>query len=643
METTMGDTVLSDPQEKSLRVSAEWVAYGIVVFLAMVLRLAELDSVPMSQPEAEQAMRVYPLLNGSEGEQLPDSPLMFALQAVSFTLLGVHESSSRLLTALGGVFFALTPLLFRAYLGPSRAFLWVVLLAFSPIVLMASRTSSTTIWTLFFAMVGLWALWRFRLRSARADALLGAGSFAMMVFLSGPSGPLVALTLAISATMALSWQTLAIARGDQEETNALGETFKDFPWLVASAVGGGVVFVAATLFMMYPSGLGMVGQLLETSLGGFLNPTPSAPPAYPLWVLGFYEPFLILFAIGGYVLRSRRGELNSADRFCASWAIVALGLALVYVGGRAEYALWLVIPLTYWASYAVVDFWVHDASTFFWLDDDFINMSDSEYMRAIARAKWVTALVAFILLCMLSVHFQAIGRALLALPVDANLWFIFTDASLIMLRYAAIWAVITILLMLIGFFVVAGFYGSKTPLQGAGLGLFAFMLITGVGSGWNAVVTHASNPLEPWHIDAVFPDAYLLRQTLYDIAERDSRGVPLMTLYVVAQDAVLSPTGIIGWLLRDFPNARFVNTVVAAQRQQIVLTSDQLVQPNLGGSYVGQSFHIRSFWDNRALAWSDSLAWWTQRRIRNLEQPKESVILWLRQDVYNGVPPNERP
>lgn len=641
MENTIGETNIVVDDKQSWTISAESVGYIIILVLALILRLANLDSAPMSPIEAEQAMRAHIVLQGdANNAELADSPLIFALQTISFSLLGANELSSRLFTALGSLLLVLSPLLFRAHLGRAQTFILVIMLAFSPVGLMAARFSASAIWTLLFTMVGLWALWRNVSQPSLVNALYCAVSFSAMLFLSGPAGPLVGIILLISMISATGWQMWAVARGTQDMPMLKPNTF---PWAQALLFGSSVIFITSTLLMFYPSGLGMVGQLLETSLGGFATPTPLAPGAYPLFILLFYEPLLIFLGIVGYILRLKSNELTLIDRICALWCFWGGVMALIYAGGRADYALWMTVPLAYLASHAVAQFIANESSSFFWLDNDYVDISDSDYARTLNQAKWWTAVGTFILIIMLAVHLQAIGRDLLTLPSTGDLWPIFTDPSFIGLRYAAIWSIITVLLFLIGFFIIAGFYGSKTTLSGAGLGLFAFMLLSGVGSGWNAVVTNATNPSEPWHTRATSSDAHLLRQTLYDIAERDSRGVPLLDVYVLAQNQTLSSQGIIGWLLRDFPNARYVDSLTEVQRQQIVLLPSDIAEPNLGGAYVGQKFVIAHLWDNSMLQALDFPAWWLQRFIRNLEHPQESVILWLRQDVYNGVPASERP
>ncbi|HEX2907085.1 MAG TPA: hypothetical protein VHO69_09515, partial [Phototrophicaceae bacterium] len=86
------------------------------------------------------------------------------------------------------------------------------------------------------------------------------------------------------------------------------------------------------------------------------------------------------------------------------------------------------------------------------------------------------------------------------------------------------------------------------------------------------------------------------------------------------------------------PNARFIQDINDARAQEIVLLPELATSPDLGGSYVGERFVITHTWNAQAVRWLDFPAWWSQRRVRLPATPLTVTILWLRQDIYNGVP-----
>jgi len=152
-----------------LVIRVEWVAYLALFVLALVLRFAELDSVPLTPDETPQALAAWRAL--AEGNAAPAqaaSPLLFALQTLAFTILGTNEGAARVFTALAGTALVFAPLLVRGLLGRVRTFLLVALLAASPGLLLAARTSSPVIWALLFSVFALAAVWRFQSRGRTA-------------------------------------------------------------------------------------------------------------------------------------------------------------------------------------------------------------------------------------------------------------------------------------------------------------------------------------------------------------------------------------------------------------------------------------------------------------------------------------------
>ncbi len=79
------------------------------------------------------------------------------------------------------------PLLFRDVLGKVRTFALVVLLVFSPILLITSRFDTPAVWSLLFAALGLWALRRYWLTRSTGFALAAGVFFAAMLLLTDPA------------------------------------------------------------------------------------------------------------------------------------------------------------------------------------------------------------------------------------------------------------------------------------------------------------------------------------------------------------------------------------------------------------------------------------------------------------------------
>src|SRR5690606_6280789 len=127
----------------------------------------------------------------------------------------------------------------------------------------------------------------------------------------------------------------------------------------------------------------------------------------------------------------------------------------------------------------------------------------------------------------------------------------------------------------------------------------------------------------------VSPDAYKLRQSLIEISQRDTGGFPDIPVTILLDEAAgVTDDGLLAWLVRDFEQARFVNTMSDAARDEIVLLPVMEEEPTLEGSYVGQSFAIRLYNTNAYLSPMEWLSWFTQRSTRSNTPTHDTSILW---------------
>lgn len=598
---------------REFAISAEVVAYIALVMLALVLRIAQLDAVPMTTNEARQALAawrtVYAEASGSP--ITPESPLLFALHSLSFTVLGASEFSARIWTVLANLGLLLSPLLFRDLLGRARTFMFCVLLTFSPVMLITARTDSAVVWTMLLVVVGLSALWRYRQTGQSRFAVGATVSLAGILFLTDPTGPFYALVILLAGlfTFWLGVRELQ-TEGDAEPATVSGWT--QWPWMTALPIAILTVFLVGTQFMLYPAGLSAVGELLNAAVRGLTTSRPEIPSFFPLQISLFYEPFTVVLGVAAVVWLIRRDRFSVIDRFLAGLAIFGIALSIIYAGVGAEHALWLLIPLSGLASGLVAELLVKPADSLWW--------------HAPEWSRWVLAIAMIALLGMFAVHGQALGRSLLFMA-DSPLDFTQLSGSI-----NVVWVIIIILFIIIGYFLAAGVWGVGMTTRGGLLGMLAFLLVTSLSGGWRTAVFSSADPVELWNRQAVSGDTTLLRRTLNELAERETSGFPKIPVAALAPD-----DGVVAWLLRDYPNARFITDITGGRLAEIVLLPTGFENPDLGGSYVGQQFVITSTWDLRTLRFIDFPAWWLQRRTRTVGIPSEEMVLWVRQDIYDGV------
>lgn len=624
----------------------EMVVYALLIAASLLLRVAELDSIPLSQAEARQALSVYRDANpGAAGSAIDSSsPVLTLMQSVTFGLQGADELTARILTALAGVLLGVSPSLFRKMIGPLRAVAFSLFLSFSPTLLLASRAGSGTVWALLFAMLGLWAAWRWwdlHMDGAagsdkNAYGVAATAAFMALALLTEPGGPLLLVILAVAASAAVMLSALDAP----DEEDLPGQDFlalilgrlRNWPWLQGVMVGVALVFLVSTAMLLRPSGMSNAGTLLSEFLRGLTQAEPGAPLFFPLIVSLFYEPWLWVLALGAVVILQRRHSLDFVERFLAVWVICAGAAMILYPGGVAAHALWLTIPLAGLSSLLVADALSRERAPVMWLES-LLDTGD-DYANA-RRAKWICGIIMIALLVMLSLHLQIFARGFLSVPDGSlsNLSGRLGVPAFAAVTRSMIWLLLSVLFIVVGYLMGASIWNNSAPARGAILATAVFALVTGAAAGWNASVVRADDPVEPWHITTPTSSAVMLRTTLLELARRETMAFPDLPLVVMAPD-----DGLAAWLVRDFHDTTFIKSVEEARGAEIVLLPELDEAPDLGGAYVGQLFIVLRSWDIGSLQGFDWLPWWAVRSARVKPAPFQQMMLWVRQDIYESEP-----
>lgn len=647
---TQQQTEQTKTADKTFTLSGEAIAYFALILLALLLRLAELDVVPMSDSEVPAALGAWHLVfPDAPGDTVqPNSPILFWGQTLTFSIMGGTEFASRLPTVIASLLLILLPYLFRDRIGRSQAFIWSTLLALSPIAFVAARLSSSVVWSVLFAGVLLHFLWRYYLSKAMSDILWASGFLAGLLFLSEPGGLILALIMLLAGLIAI-WLTVANSPleldvpGDEVLVN-IRNWLGSLPWQYIIGMIALVVLVISTAFMSYPSGLAMIGELIADAVAGFGQPLSNTTPSFAaLTTLLAYDPILIGFAAVAILALLRNSEVTFIHRFVFAWLGVGLVFMVIYRAATPNHALWLLLPLSFFASQIINDLLVDRSVTVYWNES-----TDDDTTTRFWWVKWALAAVLLFLLLMITVHIQEIGRVIIQVPQGLNpdeLLQTLQQPGYVTVLSSGLWVVLTSLIAVIGFFLAASIWGNTNTLQGVGIGFLVFMVAANLASGWNTAVVGADYPGELWHYRATNSEIYLLRESLFEVSQRDTQGFPLIpiTVYDNPEDSLMDSDGLIAWLLRDFPNTQFVSILPEVKRDQIVILPAQITDPDLGGSYVGQSFTIYNTWTTGSQSLGDALAWLTQRHIRPETVFIDSILLWLRLDVYDGIPLEERP
>ncbi|MGJ3238284.1 MAG: hypothetical protein ACFE0Q_06220 [Anaerolineae bacterium] len=644
MQAVNNEQLIDNQTQTQLTIPVEVLAYLILIALALVLRFANLGAVVMTDAEAVQALPAYhAVYTDAPGNPQPaNSVLGFWSQRLSFVGFGGTEFASRLPGALGGVVLILMPLLFRQRIGRDVTFLISLMLACSPIAFSTARFVDPTLWTMIGALGFLWALWRYYELPITENALWLALWLALTLLWSGAGGLMILLVLIGAGIVTIAWTVYTApterdSPGD-EVLRQIGHYLRQLPWIVMFALMVGLTLIVATGFFTDPNGLSIVANALGDAVQGFwTKSTPDAPNFHALSALLIYEPLLLVLSALSIARLLSTGTDHTLDRFAMGWVLVAGILFVLYRGSVPAQALFFVLPMSY-LSARLVSVWLVNHLPAFLSQDAYYSNNPDDY----AWIKWLVALIVLAGLIMMSLYLATLGRALLNYPAD-RLTFS-TDQQSVLLYARFGWFVIMGLLIVVIYFLLASMWGNRAVSQGYGLGTFAFMLVIGLGTGWNTTVVHVNQSAELWHTTGISPNAYQLRQTLVDVSRRDTRGFHAINL-VILRDETAGVTGdsLVAWLVRDFTNARFVDTLAEARQQEVILLPELDEEPDLGGSYVGQRFVIREHSIARQVSAMDWISWYTHRRTRPHDLPQDVTVLWLRIDVYDGIPSDQRP
>jgi hypothetical protein len=589
------------------------------------------------------------------------SPILFQAQRLSFTLLGSSDGAARLLTALVGVAAGLLPLLLRSELGRTRTLMLCALLTISPVAVIASRTSAGMIWALAFAWIAIWGWVRFartQLPSAGILALVASG---LLLFASTPGGVMLGIILGISAFIA--WLLTSVAAVDEMVYFNPADQLRGFlarvPWVTGLLITGLLLVAVTTSFLIYPAGLSAVGELFGSFLNGFSQRPADTVGAMPLLTAFYYEPLLWIFAVVGVILLINQRAMTFMDRFFAVWLGLGLVASLLYQGGEPADALWLTVPLSALSAVTIARLFAFGSFDAFSNDiplDGYMHYEESEEKSTEATSeafaqRWAVPLLAgvsLLLMAMISMHLQVIGRASVAagegIDVIGLLASIRDTASAAALRVSVLWTFISIMFLIIGGLLAASLWGNRKALRGMALGILGFVMINGISAGWSATVFDAGLAVEPWHLRAASSELIILRDTLIDLDEREvlaSRELPVTV--VLNPEAGLTTESPVAWIVRDFENTTFVNSTAEAAGDRVIIATNQGSDIDLGGSYVGRPFIGVTSWDISTLRGLDLLAWWYQRVVRQPPNTLLPLALYVRMDIYESVPFEETP
>ena len=581
--------------------TVEHVLYLALFALALALRLYRLGAHPLTDHEARSALVVDRLILGrAEPVGAPDSPAYLFFTFFSFLVFGAGDATARLAPALLGAGVIFIPALFRDRLGREAALLTSGLLAVSAGLLAASRSADGAVIALLGLGLGLGALRQCLMKASSAwlvaaAVALGVGSAVGTTFLTG------AFVLTLTAVV-VGWV-------NPDQGQALREAWA---YLRARSAAFLVPFVltalvVATLGLMYPRGVGAVAEAWAAWPAGFWPSASGRPPViFPLFLLA-YEPLILVFGIFGAVRAFRVG--HSLGQALVWFTLIAFAWVVAY-GGRTQFdVIWIVAPWSALAGWALTEI-IAD------------NWASAEWPVVAAQVGAVVALAAFAGLNVAS--YAELVRGNQADFFVAQTVFLGRTVSIPSWSQFGMAALAVALALLISYVLGMGLSWPSARL-GLTLGASAALLAMSLGAAWGLTQARANSPAELWWERPAADGLRRLMATLGNVSNYSVGNEHDVRVIVHAP-----ADGALGWALRDFPHASFVDRLDPLVTNAVVITPAEEQNPTLGSAYVGQEFVLRSAW-TPSLSLPEWVGWLAFRRAPEIQS--ERIILWVRQDV----------
>lgn len=629
----------SGGQASGLTVEAGlYIAIGA---LAFALRIADLGGAPFSAGEAREALAAWRFVSMSSlPPAQPVSPALFTLTSLVFALFGASEFWARFWPMAAGTALVYAPLLFRRELGRPAALAACALLAISPVMMAASRTVDGAALAALCVVVFVGGVRSFAERG-EGRGILAAGIAIGIGLADGPRF----VSAAAAFLLMLILVALTKPRAALDVRKRLSALRSQAPRLLTAAA---ITFLlSASAALLNPSGLSAAGAGLPRWLGGWLPSSGTRPAWLVLQVVAAYEPLAAVMGVGGlyvaflsglwksiasrvgYVFAAREPEMEPAPAEGGGAADVpwrdtasVLGAAtlgavlfsVIYLGREASDALWVVLPLAMLAGKTL-------AETFSgaWFEE--------EWSTVAAQAGVLFVMIVFVYF---NLGAYAHGYPLLTvcpdflqgfLPVDCTM-----NARLLLAGIIGGLGVFVVVMFALG-------WNRVSAVRGMALALTASTIVGTLGAGAGLTRWRTGAAGELWTPRPTTANAHLMMSSIEGVSERATGERKEVEIVVVVDPESGEPDGLLGWELRDFPNARYVDTIAAAANSPIVITDGDVADPALGSAYVGAHFPLQVRPLNTDGTARDLIGWWFFR-----DWPGEfsrTVRVWVRSDLHD--------
>jgi len=553
----------------------EMMLYGVILVVALALRLARLDLWPLTHTEASTALAAWRTIQGSLWRPSYYLPLVYDANLLLFWLTRATDASARILSALVGAGLVLLPYWSRDLLGRRAALVASLVLALAPTWVYLSRAADGAILATAAGAVLLLAAFR-AVQSGEARRFrVGAAALALGL----TAGPQIYSTLLALALSLLFWAWLGRRSGRGAQARR---------WLRLVATRDNVViFLICFLFFaggltFNPGGVGASFNLAGRWAQSLLPAHSGLPWFTAPGNLLLYESLTLILALVGAVWGVR--QRDALDCALSGWVGIALLLSIV---GHRE-SMWLLgilLPLVLLASRGAERLW-----------------------RRLSPGGGRADLLILALLA------PVLGFAFLQVATFTQ------SGEPRYLDYARI--VLGALLVL---WAVYAIWGHRESAQRVGAAVLLLVLVAIALRTTTAVAFQTGrDPREPLVDRPVL--SIQVGDLMQEISTISSRQAGDAHLIEVDYEDTLDPW--LAWYLRDYPNSRSV-AAVGPQSQSLALVTQFREQARWPVGYMGQRFRWQETWPDQDLDLRQKMRWFIYRDPLGTIEARE-IYLWVR-------------
>jgi len=551
-----------------------FIVYGLLISLAVILRFAGINGVPLTSTESANAVQAINLLEKGFTPSI-GQPLYIIYTSMFFWLFNATEYFARLIPAIAGILVVLTPLLFKNTLTDRSLLLLTAFLAIDPLLVGLSRFASGDV----FALLSLICVIGFIYNSkpVLAGIAFGIGILSGPYFWAGMS--ILLITLVLIKFTGVDKKTKLVLMSILVDGKQGWMRFFISVILTFLILGSG--------FMSLPSGWQMAIRSIIEFFQGIASDPELPVKAFLTGTLG-YASLPLFCGLLIFIVQRINGKIIQRS----SWLLffVAAAFALLYTSRNIYFAIYFILPLWVYVSRHLLD-------TF--------QLDRLDLIPYLIGTMVIITLIIFTysnLRGMYSGSYQIYPSEIQIAALIGG--FVLVGLTLILIIWG--WGLqLGINLLVSAFGLVLLVYSASTTLG-----------IMGNKSSYYGEMTAR---------ETVIIDEKLITKTITDISKMEFQSHGGVTI-----DVVNFHKPSIDWALRNIRSVNHKSVINPAKITPMIITPDDgQVESSIG--YRGQDFVWNRASDWKGMTGSDYLNWLITRKTKYID---EHLILWVRLDLF---------